>query len=104
MNRYFALINKLTTKDGKRDEVVEILLEAGKPFQTNPACLLYLVCKDAEDPNVIWVEDLWTSEDKHTAALAKPEVRSFVAQAVPLLEGMPEEIAAVPVGGEGAQW
>ncbi len=100
MNSHYALINKLIAKPGKREEVIEILLAAGRPFQDNPACILYLVCKDARDPNIIWVEDLWTSKDEHTAALAKPEVRPFVAQAIPLLEGMPEQTEVEPIGGK----
>jgi hypothetical protein len=32
MNNSYALINRLTTKPGKRDEVIKVLLEAGKPF------------------------------------------------------------------------
>jgi quinol monooxygenase YgiN len=101
MKNYYALINRLTTKPGKRDEVLKILLEAGKPFQENAACILYLVYEDVQDPNVIWVEDLWASEEEHTAALARPEVRPFVAQALPLLEGMPEQREIAPVGGKG---
>lgn len=101
MNNYYALINKLTAKPGKRDEVMKILLEAGKPFDDNSACLLYLVYKDVTDPNVIWVEDVWTDKDNHTTAMAKPEVRPFVAQAIPLLEGMPEQREIELVGGKG---
>jgi quinol monooxygenase YgiN len=101
MNNYYALINRLTTKPGQRDEVIKVLLEAGKPFQDTAACILYLVYEDVQDPNVIWVEDLWTSKEEHTAALAKPEVRPFVAQALPLLEGMPEQREVAPVGGKG---
>ena len=101
MKNYYALINRLTTKPGKRDEVLKLLLEAGKPFQENVACVLSLVYKDLQDPNVIWVEDLWTSKEEHTAALARPEVRPFVAQALPLLEGMPEQREVALVGGKG---
>jgi quinol monooxygenase YgiN len=101
MNTYYALLNRLTTKPGKRDEVLKVLLDAGKPFQENAACMLYLVYEDLQDPNVIWVEDLWTSKEEHTTALARPEVRSFIAQALPLLEGMPEQREVVPVGGKG---
>jgi quinol monooxygenase YgiN len=103
MNNYYALLNKLTAKPGKRDEVMKILLEASKPFDDNPACMLYLVYKDVKDPNVIWVEDLWTNKDNHTATMTTPEVRSFVSQAIPLLEGMPEQIEIEPVGGKGVE-
>jgi quinol monooxygenase YgiN len=38
-----VLLNRLTAKPGQRQRVVEILLESGKLFDDNPACLLYLV-------------------------------------------------------------
>jgi quinol monooxygenase YgiN len=101
MNNHYALINKLTTRPGRRDEVMEILLEAGRPFQGNPSCLLYLVNADAEDPDVIWVEDLWTSRAEHSVAMNDSEIRPHVARAIPLLAGMPEQIEIIPVGGKG---
>ena len=101
MNSYYALINKMTTKPGKRDEVLTILLEAGKPFADNTACMFYLVYKDMQDLNTIWVEDLWTNEADHTAAMSSPAMRSFITQCLPLLEGMPEQIPVELAGGKG---
>jgi quinol monooxygenase YgiN len=96
----FALLNRLTTKPGRRDRVVEILLESGKLFDDNLACRLYLVAESADDPNVIWVADLWTSEEEHTDALKAPEMQPFVEECMPLLKGMPEQIRVLPVGGK----
>ena len=96
----FALINKLTAKPGQRDRVVEILLESGKAFDDNPACLMYLVAESVDEDNVIWVSDLWTSREPHDEALQRPEIRPFVNEAMPLLEGMPEQIEVRPVGGK----
>jgi quinol monooxygenase YgiN len=101
MNTRYALINKMTVKPGKRDEVINIMLEAGKPFDDNPACVLYLVYRDASDPQVIWVEDVWTNKDDHAAAMSNPAMRSFIAQTMPLLEGMPEQIEVELAGGKG---
>ncbi len=80
--------------------MVEILLESGKLFDDNPACLLYLVAESTDDPNVIWVTDLWTSKEPHEQALQQPEMRPFVNEALPLLEGMPEQLEVRPVGGK----
>jgi quinol monooxygenase YgiN len=96
----FALLNRLTAKPGQRDRVVEILLESGRLFDGNSACRLYLVAKSEDDPNLIWVADLWTSEEEHAEALKAPELRRFVEQCMPLLEGMPEQIKVRPVGGK----
>jgi quinol monooxygenase YgiN len=94
----YALLNKLTTKPGQRDRVVEILIESGKLLDS-PACLMYMVSEAADDPNVIWVSDLWTSAEEHAQALKAPELRPYVEQTIPLLEGMPEQIEIRPVGG-----
>jgi quinol monooxygenase YgiN len=96
----FALLNRLTAKPGQRDRVVEILVESGKLFDANPACRLYLVAESEDDPNLIWVADLWTSEQEHAEALKMPEMRPFVEESMPLLEGMPEQIRVRPVGGK----
>src|SRR5918995_2024748 len=96
----FALLNRLTAKPGQRDRVVEILLESGKLFDDNPACKLYLVAESGEDPNLIWVADLWTSEQAHAEALKAPELRPFVEECMPLLEGTPEQIEVRAAGGK----
>lgn len=95
-----ALLNRLTAQPGTRDRVVQILLESGKLFDDNAACLLYLVAESVDDPDVIWVTDLWTSRHEHARALDQPELRPFVAEAIPLLVGMPEQIELRPMGGK----
>jgi quinol monooxygenase YgiN len=97
----YALLNRLTARAGQRPRVVEILLESGRLFEDNPACLLYVVTESADDANVVWVIDLWTSQEEHAEALKAPELRPFVEQAMPLLEGMPEQMEVRPAGGKG---
>jgi quinol monooxygenase YgiN len=96
-----VLLNRLTARPGQRQPLVEILLESGKLFDDNPACLLYLVSESADDPNLVWVVDLWTSQEAHAEALKARELRPFVERAMPLLEGPPEQLEVRPVGGKG---
>jgi quinol monooxygenase YgiN len=98
----YALLNKLTAKPGRRDDVVKILIESAKMFDDNDACLMYLVGEAVDDPNVIWVTDLWTSGEEHAAALKAPELRPYVERAMPMLEGMPEQLEVRPRGGKAA--
>lgn len=97
----YALLNKLTAKPGQRQQVVDILIEAGRLFDDNSDCFLSLVSESADDPNVIWVTDLWTTQKAHEEALQDPGLRPFVEKSLPLLEGMPEQIEIRPVGGKG---
>ncbi len=97
----YALLNRLTAKPGQRQRLVEVLLESGKLFEDNSACLLYLVSESTDDPNLVWVVDLWTSQQAHAEALKTPELQPFVEQAMPLLQSMPHQIEVRPVGGKG---
>lgn len=96
-----VLLNKLTAKPGKRDQVVKNLIESGKLFDDNAACVMYLVTESSDSPNDIWVVDLWTSEEAHSQALQAPELQPFIAETVPLLEGTPEQIEVAARGGTG---
>ena len=95
----YALLNRLTTKPGQRERVVELLLESGRLFDDNPSCHLYLVSESADEPDIVWVVDLWTSEAEHAAALKAPELRPFVEATVPLLEGPPHQLRCIRPGG-----
>ena len=86
-----VLLNRLTARPGQRQRL----------FDDNPACVLYLVSESADDPNLVWVIDLWTSQEAHAEALKAPQLRPFVEQAMPLLEGAPEQLEVRPVGGKG---
>lgn len=101
MKKYYALINKMNVKSDKREEVIAILVESGKLFIDNPSCILYLVYKDKKDPNVIWIEDIWTNQKDHAAAMNTSEMRSRITQCIPLLEGMPEQLEIDFAGGKG---
>jgi len=97
----YALLNRLTAKPGQRARVVEILLESGRLFDDNPGCHLYLVSESAQEPEVVWVVDLWTSEAEHAAALQAPELRPFMEAVLPLLECPPVQVEVHPAGGKG---
>lgn len=90
----------MTTKAGERQKVIEIMLKAGKPFEDNASCLLYLVSASKDEPDVIWVQDIWTNKDGHETAMQSDEMATFIRQAMPLLEGMPEQFQVEPAGGK----
>ena len=98
----YALLNRLTAKPDQRAAVVQHLLESGKLFDDNAACLLYLVSEPIDSPDDIWVVDLWTSEEEHARALQAPEMQPHVAAAIPLLEGPPDQIEVLVRGGKGS--
>ncbi len=99
----YALINKMTTMPGKRQEVIDILTESGKAFDDVPSCLLYLVSEDVDDPNVIWIQDVWTNKADHEAIMKSEKMMSYIKKAMPLLEGMPEQHEVKMLAGK-SEW
>ena len=97
----YTLLNRLTAKPGQRAAVVQHLLESGRVFDDNGACLMYLVTEPVDSPDDIWVIDMWTTEEEHTKALEAPEMQPHIAATMPLLERMPQQIEVLARGGKG---
>ena len=66
-----------------------------------PGCLSYVIAKDVEDENGIWITEVWDSEASHRASLSLPAVRDAISRAKPMIAGFDTHIATAPVGGHG---
>lgn len=82
----FANAGYLGTVPGSRDELVARLTQRSAVLG-DAGCLLYEVGVNDEDPDKVFVVELWTSAEAHAASLGLPEVREAIAAARPLLSG-----------------
>lgn len=80
----YGLIEKLEAAENKRDALVEILTENHKGL---PGCVSYVVAPDLDDPNSVWVTEVWSSEADHRAARSLPSVQSIKARARLIIAG-----------------
>lgn len=94
----FGLIGKMIAVEGKRDELIKILLEGTKDM---PGCLSYIVAKDKTDANGIWVTEVWKDEESHKASLSLPVVKNAIAKGKPLIAAFGNYTTVEPVGGKG---
>ena len=94
----YGLIGKITSKAGHRDALLDLILQGAKDM---PGCLSYIVAKDTENQDAIWVTEVWTDEESHQASLQLPTVQQSIAQAMPLIERLEPSIVTQPVGGVG---
>jgi quinol monooxygenase YgiN len=94
----FGLIGKMTAHAGKREALVQILLESTGAM---PGCLSYVVARDAKDADAVWITEVWDSEESHRASLALPQVRAAIGRAMPLIAGFEPGVRTEPVGGHG---
>ena len=94
----FGLIGKMTAVEGKRDELVAILL-AG--VANMPGCLSYIIATDTSDANAIWITEAWDSKASHEASLSLPFVKEAIGKGRPLVAGLSDRVVTTPVGGHG---
>jgi quinol monooxygenase YgiN len=53
---------KLTAAEGRGGAVAERLLAAAAELRDDPGCELYLVSRQTDAPDVVWVTELWRSQ------------------------------------------
>lgn len=94
----YGLIGKMSAAKGKRDELIEILLEGTDKM---PGCLSYIIAKDPEDENGIWITEVWESQTDHEASLKLPSVQAAIAKGRPMIAGFSDRRVTEPVGGHG---
>jgi len=82
----FVNAGTLGSAPGRRDELVAHLTRRSDAL-SQAGCLVYEVGVDDEQPNTVFVVELWTDEEAHRASLSLPEVRASIADARRLLSG-----------------
>jgi quinol monooxygenase YgiN len=97
-NAMYGIIGKMLAQQGKRDELISILL-AGT--HSMPGCKSYIISKDSADQNALWIHEVWENKDSHVASLKLEAVQSAIAKGKPLIAGFGERFETEPVGGHG---
>lgn len=82
----FANVGTLEVQPGKRDELVAILIRRSPELEEG-GWLLYEVGTNDDDPDTVFVAELWSSAEAHQASLQLASVRNAIAEAMPLLSG-----------------
>jgi len=96
----YGLIGSFTAVPGKRDDLVQYLLRAAGLMRANPKCLLYLVATTGRADDVS-VTEIWTDEAAHDASLREPGVPQLIAEARPVIAGVPGQTRLIVQGGKG---
>ncbi|MBB6730985.1 putative quinol monooxygenase [Cohnella zeiphila] len=96
----FAMYGKFTAHPGKGDELAKILLEAAEQSKDFDGCELYIINTAEEDPDTIWVTELWRDVESHDASLRQEGAGELIRRARPLIAGV-QPIKLRPLGGKG---
>jgi quinol monooxygenase YgiN len=82
----FVNAGTLGAAPGKRDELVAHLTQRSDRLR-QLGCHLYEVGTNDDDPDTVFVIEIWDSANAHQASLDRPDVRASIAEARPLLSG-----------------
>lgn len=82
----FVNVGTLGAVPGKRDLLVDVLTRRSADLET-AGCLLYEVGVNDEQPDTVFVAELWTSADAHQRSLQLESVQAAIQKARPLLSG-----------------
>lgn len=94
----YGLISKIETTPDGRDALAALLLHSAREM---PGCLSYILAEDPEDPNALWVTEVWDHEESHAASLTLPSVQEAIAKGRSLIQGFGERHVTIPLGGHG---
>ncbi|MCR6673857.1 putative quinol monooxygenase [Devosia ginsengisoli] len=94
----YGLIGKMLAAPGKREDLLAILLEN---VGAMPGCLSYIIARDPDNEDGLWITEAWDSKESHAGSLQLPQVQATIAQARPLIAGFGERFETEPLGGVG---
>lgn len=100
MNK-FGLYGKFVIKEGERDTMVDILLEAAKSMEDLAECEIYHVHVSEDEPNSVFVYEVWSNENAHHASLTLESTQTLIKHAMPLITGMERISTLKTMGGKG---
>lgn len=94
----YGLIGKMTAQPDQREALATILLEGTTEM---PGCLSYVVARDPNDADALWITEVWDTQESHQASLSLPAVQAAIARGMPLIAGMGDQTVTQPIGGVG---
>ncbi|WP_079480834.1 putative quinol monooxygenase [Halobacillus salinus] len=100
MNK-FSLFGKFTVQEGERGTLVNILLEAAESMEKVEECEVYLVNVSEQEPDAVYVYEVWSSEDAHQASLSIEATQTLIRRAKPIITGMERLNTLQAIGGKG---
>lgn len=94
----YGLHGKMIAQPGQRDALIGHLLEGSGSMDGN---YLYVVSADPNDPDAIWIYEVWESAQHHQDSLKLEQVQATIARARPLIAGFADRLEFIPLGGAG---
>ena len=102
MKQYYAQHAKMIVKPGKRDEVIQQLNANMEVLGRIPGCIYYLI-STTEEPDTVWISELWTSKAAKEALAKSPETAKGMQELMPLIASIADQAVMTVAGGFGLE-
>ena len=93
-----------SAKPGRGETLARVMLDVAHALEGTAGCRLYAISRAVDDPDAIWVTELWESQqaiDASLAVLQSETGRARLGEVMALLTGPPHRTDLQPLGGVG---
>ena len=94
---------RMVALPGKGSVLAGKLLSVAEGMRGAPGCELYVVNLSADEPDIVWVTEVWSDEAASDRALSGDLGEAGIGDVIALLAGPPELVDLTPLGGPGLQ-
>jgi quinol monooxygenase YgiN/mannose-6-phosphate isomerase-like protein (cupin superfamily) len=95
---------KLKARANEGPALAAVMLRVAEGLRSTAGCELYVINRTPADPDTVWVNELWSSQEAVDASLQDLSTeagKAQLAEVMALLDGPPERIDVEPLGGVG---
>ena len=92
---------RMVALPGKGSVLATKLLTVAEGMRGAPGCELYVVNLASDEPDTVWVTEVWTDEAASDRALSGDLGEAGIGDVIALLAGPPELVDLTPLGGPG---
>ncbi|MBP2622355.1 putative quinol monooxygenase [Streptococcus oricebi] len=95
----YSVYGNIIAQEGKVEELQGYLLEAAESMKDVAGCYTYLVGRNPEEANAVYVLEVWENKEAHQASLQLDHVRQLIEKAKPIIAGMNSQPDLNIIGG-----
>jgi quinol monooxygenase YgiN len=92
---------RMVAQPGQGGALAATLLRVAEGLRGAPGCELYVINASADEPDTVWVTEVWADEDASDRALSSDLDEVGIGEVLDLLAGPPELVDLTPLGGPG---
>jgi quinol monooxygenase YgiN/mannose-6-phosphate isomerase-like protein (cupin superfamily) len=95
---------RFTARPGQGDALAERMLGVAEGLRGIAGCELYAINRASDEPDAVWVTEVWRSQEELDASLETDEAKASIPEVMALVqEDGFERIDVTPLGGVGLE-